>query len=301
MILNSDFEICQVDCEAFEFIDTTCFHRYSNPYLCTDGYNVPNGVDVNDLGIPLFNWVLPDGSNFQDIDLGYQVGTKARVNFSLDSGTTGITEVEVGGKIIALAIWNIDINTTVSDLINLINANSESSRWQAFQLPSASADEFTIESLDYGVINNNLQITFNTVVGDMVFGFTSDLTAGANGFTDRYCFGMAEISGVDCLEYEIPTGIHKVTYRIIDDSGVEISRKTKYVLVDYSIRNAIKEWILLTTQENCSCSDKIDERVAELRMMHEKIKVQFDCKMFDCAQKTIQKTVKYMNNICLDC
>lgn len=301
MVLNSDFEICQVDCETFNFLDTTCFHKYSNPYLCTDGYNVPNGVDVNDLGIPLFNWILPNGNTYQDIDLGYQVGTKARGNFSLDSGTNGISRVKVGGVVIGLAIFDTDVDTTVSSLITLINANSETSRWQAFQLPGAANNELTVECLDYGVINNNKQITFDSLSGDLVFGFTSDLTSGANGFTDTYCFGMAEITEVDCLEYEIPTGIHKVTYRIIDNLDTEISRVTKYVLVDYSIRNAIKEWVLLTTQDSCSCSDKIDERVAELRLMHEKIKVQFDCKMFECAQKTIEKTIKYMNNICLDC
>lgn len=301
MSLALDFEICQQDCETFDFIDETCFHKYSNPYFCTDGYNVPDGIDVNNLGTPLFNWILPDGNTYQDIDLGYQVGTKARGSFKFDSGTNGNISITVAGVLIASIQFDTDIPTTISSLIDVINLNSGISEWQAFQPTGTPLDEITIESLLYGVTHNNKQIDVDTT-GDLVFSFpTSDLTSGANGFTDSYCFGMAEITGVDCLSYEIPTGIHKVTYRVIDSGSVEVARLTKYVLVDYAIRNAIKEWIMLTTESTCCCVESINEKVAQLRMMHEMIKVEFDCGMFDCAQKAIQKTMKFMNNICLDC
>jgi hypothetical protein len=54
-------------------------------------------------------------------------------------------------------------------------------------------------------------------------------------------------------------------------------------------------------QKKACCTSEMDERVLELRLMHEKATVQFNNAMYDCAQETIDKAIKYMNNICLDC
>lgn len=297
--LNLDFDICQVDCNTLLFTDKTCFHKYVNPYCCVDGYNVPGGIDVNDLGVPLFTWVMP-GSIITDVDLGYRVGTKARIKVELSSGTTGDVTITLGLINLAIVNFNTSLSQTVDDIVTIINSNSQNTRWQAFR-PDTSLNEFIIESMDYGVVNNNKQLVMTINSGDMVFNIGTGLTSGANGFTDEYSFSMDEIYGVQNYSGEIPSGVHTVTYKIFDTNGIEVSRVKKHMLIDYKERNTIKAWILKDKDGSCGCEGKLDERIVELRLLLERARVQFNCGDYKCVNKTITKFNKLAKNICLDC
>lgn len=297
MELNLNFEICQIDCDRFQFTDTTCFHNYFAPYVCTDGYNVPDSVDVNDLGKTLFTWIMPDNSVITDVDLGYQVGTKARFYLTMSAGTAGTATVKVDGILIGATLFTVDLDGTLDVLMASINATSETTRWQMFRL---TGQDFVIECLDYGVAFNDKIFTY-TASNDIAFTFVTDVSSGANGFTDTFCFGMAEIYSLTCSNTPIPCGVHRITYKIFDKFDVEIKRVTKYILVDWRARNAIKSWIMLSTEGNCCGDDKMDERVLELRLYIEKAQIQFENYNYTCAQKTIDKMKKLAMNICLDC
>jgi len=297
MQLNLNFEICQIDCDRFQFTDTTCFHNYFAPYTCTDGYNVPGSVDVNDLGKTLFTWIMPDNSIVTDVDLGYQVGTKARFYLTLSAGTLGTSNIEVNGILIGSTLFNTDLSTTLNALMSSINSTSTTSGWQMYILTGL---DFVIEAVDYGLTFNNKILTFVSS-NDIAFTFITNVSTGANGFTDTFCFGMAEIYGLTCSDTPIPCGVHRITYKIFDKFDVEVKRVTKYILVDWRAKNAIKSWIMLSTEGNCCGDDKIDERVLELRLYIEKAQVQFENYNYTCAQKTIDKMKKLASNICLDC
>jgi len=298
--LKIDFDICQVDCGTFLFTDNTCFHKYVNPYYCVNGYNVPGGVDVNDFGTTLFTWVMPDGTIITDVDLGYRVGTKARITVGLTSGTVGDVTITLGLINLAIVNFNTSLSQTVDDIVTIINSNSENTRWQSFR-PDPNVDEFIIESMDYGVTNNNKQLVMTINSGDMVFNIGTGLTSGANGFTDEYSFSMDKIYGVQNYSGEIPSGVHTITYKIFDVDGIEVARIKKHILVDYTERNTIKAWILKDKDGSCGCDGKLDERIIELRILLERANVQFDCEDYKCTNKTIIKFNKLAKNICLDC
>lgn len=297
MELNLDFEICQIDCDRFQFTDTTCFHNYYQPFFCTNGYNVPGSVDVNDLGKTLFTWIMPDNSVITDVDLGYDVGTKSRFYLTLSAGTLGTSNVKVDGVSIGSTVFNTNLSTTLDTLMASINSTSTTSGWQMFRLTGLN---FVIEAVDYGLTFNNKIFTFVSS-NDIAFTFITNVSAGANGFTDTFCFGMAEIYSLTCSDTPIPCGVHRITYKIFDKFNVEVKRVTKYILVDWRAKNAIKSWIMLSTEGNCCGDDKMDERILELRLYIEKAQIQFENYNYVCAQKTVDKMKKLAMNICLDC
>jgi hypothetical protein len=300
MSANIDFEVCPIDCSTFKFVDTTCVNKPYNPYFCLDGYNIPGGLNVYDVDSTLFNFIMPDGTDYTDVDINYNVGRKARIEFQLLTYASGFVYIELGSVSLGTPILTVDVATSVQTIISTINGGVSVHGWNAY-LKAGTTDTIIVEAQEYGLTWNNQQMDFSISNPGITFDFPNgDLTLGANGFSDEYCFGMAEITSVDCYDGKLPCGVYKMTYRLMDDGGNEIQRKTKYVLNDYCIRSAIKEWILLMQKKAC-CTSEMDERVLELRLMHEKATVQFNNAMYDCAQETIDKAIKYMNNICLDC
>ena len=301
--MNLDFEVCPVSCDTLKLIDTTCVYAPYNPYLCTDGYNIPGEIDVYDVDYTLFNFILPDGTIYNDVDLSYSVARKARIELVWDSGSTGTIAVVINGLIIGGVVFNTDADQTILDLIASINLNIGNGIWNA-SLKYGTTDTIVIEANSYGNLWNNQQLVL-VASDDIVLiingsGPYSDLTAGANGFNNEFCFNLGDIVGLDCDATQLQCGVYKITYRIFDVDDIELARQTKHVLLDCCITMAIKEWIMLMNKGNC-CDSKMDERVLELRLMQEKAQIQFQNCMYDCAQKTINKAKKYMTNICLDC
>ena len=304
MATKIDFNICPIDCETFKFTDITCLHKPNNPYYCTDGYNVPGNIDVYDVDSTLFNFVFPNGTTYTDKDIQYSVGRKARIEVQMTGYVSGFISILLGTENLGAPVMTVDIETSVQTIISTINGGASTHGWTAY-LKDGTTDTFIIESQEYGSTYNNQQLDIIKSDPGITFdlfgiGANSDLTYGANGFTNEYCFGMAEILGIECSEQDLPCGVYKVTYRLIDDGSNEIIRKTKFVLNDNCLRKALKKWILLTQNGSC-CTVEMDARIFDLRLMHEKAVVQFENCMYDCAQKTIDKALKYMNNICLDC
>jgi hypothetical protein len=298
--MNLDFNICPIDCETFKFIDTTCVNKPYNPYYCLDGYNIPGGLDVYDVDSTLFNFIMPDGTILTDVDINYQVGRKARLEFQMTNYASGFVYIGLGGISLGTPVLTVDIATSVQTIISTINGGVSVHGWNSY-LKEGTTDTIIIEAQEYGLIYNNQQIDLVISNPSITFSFPNgDLTLGANGFTNEYCFGLAEIFEVNCYDGILPCGVYKITYRLIDSLSNEIERKTKYILNDNCLREALKEWILLEQKGNC-CTSKMDERILELRLMLEKAQVQFENCMYDCSQKTINKALKYMNNICLDC
>lgn len=305
MATNIDFDVCPVDCETFKFTDTTCLRKPNDPYYCTDGYNIPGNINVNDVASTQFNFIFPDGTVYVDRDIQYQVGTKARILIEITGiPTAGFVYIEISGQSLVTTAVTTDVQQSIIGLVTAINNSSTNNGWVAY-VNDTNPFQFYIESVNYGLTYNNLQVDFGITPAGMVVNFLGggvdgDLTDGANGFTNEYCFGMAEILGIECSEQDFPCGVYKMTYRLFDIAPSELGRKTKYILNDNCLRSALKNWILLAQKGEC-CNEEMDKRIFELRLMHEKAVVQFENCMYDCAQKTIDKALKYMNNICLDC
>lgn len=298
-----DFEICPISCDTLKLTDTTCRFVPYNLFHCVNGYNIPGQLDASDVDSTLLDIIMPDGTIYTNVNIGYDVATKARVELVWNTGSLGTVAIEIGGVIIGGVGFNGSPQQTVLDLITSINVFYENGAWIAW-LKDGTDDTIVIESVNFGDTYNSLLTTFiasDDIVFDIVgSGPNNDLTYGANNFTDEYCFNLGDYLGIDCDDFQLQCGVYKFTYKIFDIAGDELARTTKHTLFDCCITNAIKEWILLEEDKPC-CDSKMDERILEIRLLQEKAKIQFEQCMYDCSQKTINKAQKLISNICLDC
>jgi len=242
---------------------------------------------------------MPSGVQLLNINLFWQPGTRAKAEFQVTAGTTGVIVAAINNVIVGQQIFITDIPTTVALLIQNINTIASQTGWQAYLL-TGTTDTIVIESTKLGIQYNGLPLNVS-VSGDITVTLNTDPTAGANGFNDCICFGLPEIYENDCPPNEFEDGVHEVTYILYDDNDQEIGRKKKYVLFTCLLECIIRRLTLLSAEDKCTCSDKFDARLVELRLMLEKAGIQMDDCLYDCANDTMILAHKMADGICLDC
>jgi hypothetical protein len=302
MNFNLSFDITQgSDCKTVTLCDTTCLVNHYDEHCCADGYGVGDNITRDDIDHTRFNWKMPNGASFVGINLFWQPGTRAKAEFQVTAGTTGVIVAAIDNVIIGQQIFITDIPTTVALLIQNINSVASQTGWQAYLAPNTT-DTIIIESLKLGIQYNLLPLNVS-VSGDITVNLITDPTTGANGYNDCICFGLPEIYELsnDCPPSCFPDGVHEVTYILYDANDQEIGRKKKYVLFTCLLKSIIRKLTLLTAEDKCSCSDKFNERLVELRLMLEKAEIQMDDCLYDCANETIKLAHKMADGICLDC
>jgi hypothetical protein len=278
--------------------------NFYDKFACCDGYGVESNISRADVDSTNFHFQMPDGNQFFNVDLGWTPGTRSKFQFVVSSGTNGVIVVNLDGVIIGQQYFVTDIETTINLLINNINVLASQTKWQA-SLLDGTTDTIVLEAIEFGVEYNGLIGTIS-VSGDIVatipVAYASG-TIGANGNNDTVSFTLNDIYGVaNCPESdEFPDGVYHITYLLFDDAGAELHRATNSVLFTCRLKNIIRKLILLTAEDKCSCSNKFDERLVELRLMLEKAEVQMDQCLYDCANDTILMAHKFAEGICLDC
>jgi hypothetical protein len=307
MNLALDFTACIADdCKSIQFCDTTCVYDPILPANCVNGYGYLDNPTKRDVDYARFNWVYPDGSVDNNINLGWKPGTKSFAEFKLISGTNGIIIVDIEGLVLGSTVFITDIATSMALLAISINATSSTTGWSA-QIKEGTTDTITITQVNYGVEYNKLT-TNVTLSGDLTaqVAGVDDLTIGGTDETSCFCITRENIytaSNSTAVVYNsFPDGVHTISYILYDSLSQEIARKTKKFLYTCFLVNGIKELLISMTNETCACShDKVNERIIELRMMLEQAQVEFDECLFDCAQNTINKACKLLDRICTGC
>jgi len=302
MNFNLSFDISEGnDCKSVTLCDNTCLINHYDKYDCCDGYGVEGNISREDISYTRFNWKMPSGAQYLGVNLYWQPGTRAKGSFQVTAGTTGVIVAGIDNIIIGQAIFITDIATTVALLIQSINSIASQTGWQAYLAPSTT-DTIIIESINLG-IEYNLKPVNVSVSGDITILMITDPTTGANGFNDCICFGLPQIYELsnDCPPSEFPDGVHEVTYILYNSNDEEIGRSKKHVLFTCLLKCLIRKLTLLTAEDKCSCSDKFDERLVELRLMLEKAEIQMDDCLYDCANETMTLAHKMAEGICLDC
>jgi len=291
-------------CKSVSLTDTTCMPTFYNKFACFDGYGVEGNISREDVGSTAFHFQMPDKTELFNVDLGWTPGTRSKFQFVLSSGTNGTVIVDLDNVIIGQQYFVTDIETTTNLLINNINILSSQTRWQAYLL-EGTTDTVVLEAIDFDVQYNGLIGTIS-VSGDIVASIPaaySGGTIGANGNNDTVTYTLNDIyEAGTCPELnEFPDGVHHITYILFNDLGEEQHRAKNSVLFTCRLKNIIRKLILLPAEDRCSCSDKFDERLVELRLMLEKAEVQMDNCLYDCANDTILMAHKFAEGICLDC
>ena len=305
MSFNLSFNVSEGSCcKVATLCDTTCLIEHYNKYTCADGYGVNGNITLEDVDYTRFDFKLPDGTLLSDVDLFWKPGTFSKFRFQVTAGTNGIFVLSVANVIIGQQYFVTDIDTTIALLIQNVNTLSVQTGWQAF-LQDGSTDIIVIESIQYGSEYNGLAYDI-TVSGDIaVIAIAGDplVTFNANGNSSSLKFGYDAIQGIvpATQENNFPDGVYEITYILYNSSNQAIGRSSIHVLFSCQLECIIRKLILLPVKEKCTCSEKFDDRLLELRLMLEKAGIQMDDCLFDCAQETMLLAHKMAKGICLDC
>jgi hypothetical protein len=305
MSFNLSFNISEsTDCKTAVLCDTTNQIEHYNKYTCSDGYGAEGNISLDDISYTRFNWKLPDGSEFLDINMYWEPGTYSRFRFQVTGGTNGVFVVSVNSVVVGQQYFVTDIATTIELLIQNINTLATRTGWQAY-LQAGSTDIIVVESINLGEENNDLPFDV-TVSGDIavnLIGGDPVNTFGSNGNQHTLSFTMDDIMSIipSTKHNDFPDGVYEVTYILYNDADEEIGRSTINVLFTCLLKCIIRKLILLPAEDKCACSDKFDKRLVELRLMLEKAEIQMDDCLFDCTNETILLAHKMAKGICLDC
>ena len=301
--MKLDYSISLVSCcDKYKLCDTTCEESILNTVACDDGYGVGTNITKYQVGSTRLNVVFPDGTTYNDVDLGYLPATKAYGEFQLTSGSSGAIVVDVAGVLIGNTVFVADIETTIDNLINTINGNRDLTGWYAQKV---GTDTITIYSMKVGTDYNGLDVNVG-ISGDLTINMLIDPTANARG-TECIEFGIADLYGSSTPPAgnsgpNFQDGVYEFTYIVYNDSGIEVGRETKCILFDCNVQNCVKEAVLKMADSCCSdCDDKATETILKIKSKIEQAHAQLAKGLTDCANKTIKSAGKLCTNLCLDC
>lgn len=301
--MKLDWSISPVSCcDKYKLCDTTCEESILNTVACDDGYGVGTNITKYQIGRTALNVKFPDGTTYNDVDLGYLPATKAYGQFQLTSGSTGAIVVDVAGVLVGNTVFVADIETTIDNLINTINGNRELTGWYAEKV---GTDTVTLYSLKGGADYNGLDVNIG-LSGDLTVNMIVDPTANGRG-TDCIEFGIADLYGTSTPPPgnsgpNFQDGVYEFTYIVYDSSGIEVGRETKCVLFDCNVQQCVKSAVLKMGDACCSdCDDKAAQDILIIKSKIEQAHAQLSKGLTDCATKTILSAGKKCTNLCLDC
>lgn len=302
MALELDFELSISDCcDELQFCDTTCIIDQNAPALCCDGYGALGNPMISGIGKTTFNWTLPSGASYTNIDPGFLQGLPACYTLILTGGTTGNIAVAIGSLLVGFAAYNTTITQTAQDLVNSINSLTAGTGWLAYL---GSTTETIVICKDVnGTPYNNLSVDVS-LTGDLTTNWLAgDLTADGRNGTNCYNVQLGDLFLDPCSLENYPhwmDGVYEVTYIVYDLLNNEINRKTKKFFIDCNAKNCLKT-LIKTLLQDCLDCEETDPRVVMLRSKLDAARNQFDECMYSCAQETIDSVNKQCKNFCLDC
>jgi hypothetical protein len=304
MGLELNFNIKSAECcNELLFTDTTCVYDSNKPANCCDGYGVEDNITKYQIGGTRFNWQLPDGQVFTNINVGWVPGLGARASFTIDSATAGVIVVCVGGKQLGKEVYVDDLSMLAQALVDDINSNTDSTGWYAMITDDAT-NQITLYSVSTGVENNDLGVDLY-VTDDLTVTLIDALTLGANDGSDSYTFTMFDLISANCdseVSTDFPDGIHRVDYIVYNLENVEVSRVVKHVFVDCKLLSMLRALAKLVISNDCKCNSAgLSKKLILFRARYDAAKIMFSEGDYKCANEEIQQLLEDLENVCLDC
>jgi hypothetical protein len=305
MAFNPNISISMTDCcNTISICDTTCYYDACNSTTCTDGYGIGTNIHKWDVGKTKFNITFPNGSIITGVDLSYMPNNRTWASCQITGGNSGSVSLSVVGlPTLGSADFNTDIATTVVDLVRNINAGTATHKFKAY-VDGSSSDTFKIFRSEKGTTYNGAGAVF-AVAGTMTTTMTA--LSGGTDADDCHTTTLAKIyeaSGSPVLNNNagpnFADGVWTFEYVLYDAAGTtEYGRVSKKLLFNCNAINCLKETLL--AQDDCGCSEELDERILRTRLKIEQATYQFNEGLYDCANSTIIKANSLCSDVCLDC
>ena len=305
MALELDFELSITDCcDELQFCDTTCKFDPNKPALCCDGYGALGNPNIQDIYSTSFNWILPDGSSYNNVNPLFVQGLPAIYTLQITGGTVGNVGVAINSVYIGTTFFQTDLETTTTGLVNSINSLTAGTGWYAYKDSSdTTGTTIIISNVNNGIAYNSMP-TYVDVDGDMTTSWlSSQVTSGGRNGDACYTVNLDDVVSEPCSVDSFPNwldGVYCLTYIVYDQNGIEIARKTKKFFIDCNAKNCLKT-LIKTLLDDCKDCDEADPRIVMLRSKLDAARNQFDECLYDCAQETIESVSKQCRNFCLDC
>ena len=302
--MKLDFSVSNVECcSKVKLCDTTCEFDPCLEVACTDGYGIGTNKTKYDIGSTAFNFKMPDGTIYNNVNLNFKPATRAYGKFTVTGGTTGAIVVNVGGVLVANTVFMTDVETTLKNLVNVANGDSKNTGWH---MELIGTDTIKVISNIPGVLYNGLSVNVG-LSGNLIVTMVDDPTAYGSGVDNCVEFGIADIYTTNAAPVgnsgpDFADGVYEITYIIYDSVGVEIDRVTKCILFDCMVKACVKSAIMKLGDGCCGgCEDELVERVLKIKSKIEQAHAQLAEGLGDCANSTIESAGKLCTNICLDC
>jgi hypothetical protein len=304
MTLNLNFNIKSAECcNELLFTDTTCVFNPHKPALCCDGYGSEGNIEKYEIGSTRFNWALPDGQYFTNIDVAWVPGVPARASFTINSATAGVIIVCVGGNQIGKEIFVDTVAKLRDALVVDINSKTEQTGWYA-KVTNFLTHQITLYNVSNGLEYNDLSLQLFTT-DDLVATVIDAETFGGNDGTNGRVFTMFDLIAANCAtegSTDFPDGIHRVDYIVFDSEGDEVSRVTKAVFIDCKVLSMLRALAKLVISNDCKCNaNGLSKKLIYYRARYDAAKVMFNEGDYDCANEEIQQLLEDLKNVCLDC
>lgn len=304
MAFNLDFSISPVSCcDKYKLCDITCEPDPCETVKCTDGYGVAGNITKYDIGSTALNVVFPDGTTYNNVNLGFKPATKAYGQFQITGGTTGAIVIDINGVVVANALFTTNIETTIDLLVNIANGIAQTTGWYAEKV---GTDTIKIISRTAGTTYNGLAVNVG-ISGDITVLMIDDPTAYGTGTDNCIEFEIQDLYGTNNPPSgnsgpDFQDGVYTFTYIIYNTSGIEIGRVTKCFLFDCNVKRCVKEAVIKLGDACCDdCGNDLVEKVLKIKSKIEQAHAQLEKGLTDCANKTIKSAGKVCKNICLDC
>jgi hypothetical protein len=305
MAIDLDFKIETTECcDEVIFTDTTCSFDASKPALCCDGYGANGNPDKTDISYTRFNWATPDNVAYTNVDLGFVPNVGARVLFTIDSGTTGVLVVCIGGKQIGKAVFVDTLVLLTQSLVDNINSLTDETGWYA-KITNEVTNEITIINTCRGIEYNGLLLNV-FINGDIFVTIPTELTAGGDDKEDSISITMLNFLKPECASFNtlppFQDGVHRIDYFIYDFNNEEVARKTKYVLIDCQVLSMLRALTRLLLSNDCNCNKTgLSKKTLLFKARYEAIKISFCEGDYKCANREVKELLEDMQNVCLDC
>lgn len=302
MALELDFELSISECcDELQFCDTTCIIDQNAPALCCDGYGALGNPTLSDIYSTSFNWVLPSGAIYNNVNPMFLQGLPACYTLILTGGNTGNIAIAINSLLVGVAAYNTSLSQTAQDLVNNINSFTAGTGWYAHigSTPETIVICKNINGQAYNLMPVDVSLA-GTLTTDWVVG---DITSGGREGTNCYDVKLDDVVPDPCTVESFPSwldGVYALTYIVYDVNGGEIMRKTKRFFIDCNARNCIKT-LIKALIDDCKDCEEADPRIVMLRSKLDAARNQFDECLFECAQETIDSVNKQCKSFCLDC
>ena len=305
MALDLNFKIETTECcNELIFTDTTCSYDALKPALCCDGYGVNGNPNKEDISYTRFNWATPDNVPYTNLDLSFVPNVGARVSFTINSGTTGVLVICLGGKQIGKALFVSTLELLTQSLVDNINSLTNQTGWYA-KITNETTNEITIIHTCRGTEFNSLLLSIY-VNGDISVTIPNDLTSGGDDGNDSISITMLDLIEPQCASDTIAPpfqdGVHRVDYFVYDTNNEEVARKTKFVLIDCQIVSMLRALTRLLLSNDCKCNKSgLSKKTLMFKARWEAIKISFCEGDYKCVNREVKELLEDLQNVCLDC